>query len=264
MEFGPLRVRERPVLLVTNNELLARMPDVELHARLLVPAIALAFQEIVEEFLLQADSVISVVMRPMLDAVHLEPFLFRRRPVKTLEVAARMQRLATPVRCGKHRHLHLRPVRPHCCVEIVVEGMRKIGLSQVVTVRAHLLRVQCFRSRHPVAVHAATVTFGGKTVLHRLDLHVLPILREGIVDAAVVAELTIEISETLPDTDGREMLWLQARDLPLVDGVIRNPAQTDPAVRPRLLPGPLDAVMEVLRFTRRPMLDITGRAAATA
>src|SRR5512144_65556 len=142
--------------------------------------------------------------------------------------------------------------------------MREIGLAQVVAVRAHLLRVQCFRSRHPIAVHTATVTFGAKAVLHRLDLHVVPILREGIADAAVVAELTIEIGEALPDADGREMLWLQARDLPLVDGVVRYPAQADLAVRPRLRSGPLDAVMEVLRFARRPMLDITGRAAAAA
>src|SRR6188508_3845688 len=108
------------------------------------------------------------------------------------------------------------------------------------------------------------MTFAAEPVLHRLDLHVVPVLRKGIVDAAVVAELTIEIGETLPDADGREMLWLQARDLPLVDGVIRNAAEADLAVRPRLLTGPLDAVMEVLCFARRPMLDITGRAAATA
>src|SRR5262245_27016708 len=99
MEFGPLRVRERPVIFVADDELLARVPNIELHARLLVPAVALAFQEIAEELLLQTDSVVCVVMRPMLDAVHLEPFVFRRRPVKALEIAARMQRLAAPVRC---------------------------------------------------------------------------------------------------------------------------------------------------------------------
>src|SRR4029078_13689107 len=125
-------------------------------------------------------------------------------------------------------------------------------------------RVERFRSRHPVAIHAAAVAFGAQPVLNRLDLHVVPILREGIVDAAVVAELTIEIGKTLPDADGGEMLRLQARYLPLVDGVIRNTAQTDLAVRPRLHAGPLDAIMEVLRFARRPMLDVTGRAAATA
>src|SRR5262245_33189679 len=100
MEFGPLRVRKRPVLLLTDHEPLARMPDVELDAWLLVPTVALALQEIAVELLLQANSVVRVVVGPMLDAMHLEPFLFRRRAVKTLEVAARMQRLATPVRCG--------------------------------------------------------------------------------------------------------------------------------------------------------------------
>src|SRR5262245_22731921 len=250
MESGPLRVRKWPVLFVADNEFLTRVPDIELHARLLVPAIALAFQKIAEELLLQADPIVCVVVRPVLDAVYLEPFLFRRRAVKTLEVAPRMQRLATPVRRGKHRHFYLRPIWPHCCVEIVVERMCEIGFSQIVAVCAHLLGVERFRSRHPVAVHPAAVTFGAKPVLHRLHLHVVPILREGIVDAAVVAEFAIEIGKALPDTDGCKMLWLQAGDLPLVDGVIRYPAQADLAVRPGLCSGPLDAVMEVLRFAR--------------
>src|SRR5262245_48909550 len=108
------------------------------------------------------------------------------------------------------------------------------------------------------------MAFGAKTVLHRLDLHVVPVLREGIVDAAVVAQLAVEIGEAFPDADRGKMLWLQARDLPLIDGVVRYSAQADFAVRPRLRPSPLDAVMEVLRFARRPVLDIAGRAAATA
>src|SRR5262245_34347096 len=108
------------------------------------------------------------------------------------------------------------------------------------------------------------MTFGAKAVLHGLDLHVIPILGESIVDAAVVAQLAVKIGEALPDADAGEMLWLQARNLPLVDGVVRNSAQPNLAIRPRLLSGPLDAVMEVLGLARRPMLDITGRAAAAA
>ena len=94
----------RPSVLVPQHELLARMAHVELHLRLLVPAVLLALEEIAEEALLQADAVVGVIMRPVLDAVHLEPFLFRRGAEEALEIAARMQRLAAPVRRREERH----------------------------------------------------------------------------------------------------------------------------------------------------------------
>src|SRR5581483_5586587 len=237
---------------------------IELDARLTVPAVALSLEKISEEFLLQTDAVVGVVMRPVLDAMYFKPFLPRSCTVKSLEIAARMQRLPAPVRGRQHRHLHFRPVRPHGLVEIVVERMREIRLAEIVTVCAHLLGGERLRSLYPVTVHAAAVPLRAETVLHGLDLHVVPVLRERVVDAAVVAELAVEIGEALPDADGREMLRLQARDLPLVDGVVGDAAQAHLAVRPWLRPGPLDAIVEVLRFARRPMLDMTGRAAAAA
>src|SRR4029078_1394753 len=100
MKLGPSRVRQRPVFFTADDNFLAGVPDIELHARWPVPAVAFAFQEIAEELFLQADPIVGVIMRPVLDAVHLEPFLFRRRPVKPLEVAARMQWLAAPARGG--------------------------------------------------------------------------------------------------------------------------------------------------------------------
>ena len=244
MELGPLRARDRPIVLMADDEFLARMTDVELHARLLVPAVLLALEEVAEELLLQVDAVVGVIVRPMLDAVHFEPFLFRRRAEEALEIAARVQRLAAPVRGRKQRHLDLRPVRQHRLVEIVVERMREIGLAEIVAVGAHLLVGERLRAGYPVAVHAAAMAFDAKPVLHGLDLHVVPVLREGVVDAAVVAELAIEIGKAFPDADGGEVLGLQARDLPLVDGVVGDAAQADLAVRPRLHARPFDAVDE--------------------
>src|SRR5262249_2418188 len=98
MIFRPFGTRQRPIALVPNDELFSRVPDIQLYTRLLVPAVSLAFKEISKELLLNVDAVISVIVSPVLDAVHFEPFLFRGRPVKALEVAARMQRLSAPVR----------------------------------------------------------------------------------------------------------------------------------------------------------------------
>ena len=60
------------------------------------------------------------------------------------------------------------------------------------------------------------------------------------------------------------MLGLQARDLPLVDGVVGDAAQADFAVRPRLHAGPFHAIIVVLGLARRPVLDVSGRTAAAA
>src|SRR6476619_1603572 len=103
-----------------------------------------------------------------------------------------------------------------------------------------------------------------QTVLHGLHLHVVPILREGRIDAAIVAKLAIEVGETFPHADRGEMLRLQVRHLPLVDRVIGNAGEADLAVRPVLLARPFDAIREILRLAWRPVLDVTGRAAATA
>src|SRR5262249_19136505 len=131
-------------------------------------------------------------------------------------------------------------------------------------VAAHLLVAERVRARDPVAVHSAAVAAGAKPVLHGLDLHVVPVLRKRVVDAAVVAQLPIEVGKAFPDADRGEVFGLKARDLPLVDRVVRDAGEPDLAVRPRLRAGPFDAVVEILRLARRPVLDMAGRAAAAA
>jgi hypothetical protein len=49
-----------------------------------------------------------------------------------------------------------------------------------------------------------------------------------------MSHVTIEINGAFPNTDGREMLRLQRRSLPLVLAVIRNSIEANLAVRPRL------------------------------
>ncbi len=105
VKFGPAGARQRPLVLVPLDEFLPRMTHLQQHFRLLGPAGVLALEEMVEEFLLQADAVVRVEVRPMLDTVALEPFLL------PLKIAARMQPLPAPVGGRKQRRLDLAPVR---------------------------------------------------------------------------------------------------------------------------------------------------------
>ncbi len=56
----------------------------------------------------------------------------------------------------------------------------------------------------------------------------------------------------------------QRRSLPLVHRIVRDAVQADLAVRPRLRAGPVDAERDVLRFARRPHLEIALGAAGAA
>ena len=111
IELRPARARERPLALVTLEEFLPGMPHLQHDPRLPPPARVLALQEVAEELLLQRDAVVRVEVRPVLEAVHLQPLLLRGRAHEALDVAARVQALTAPVARGEERHRHLRPVR---------------------------------------------------------------------------------------------------------------------------------------------------------
>ena len=63
------------------------MPDVDGHARLLVPASVFVFKEMAEEPLLQPFAVAAVEMGEVRVAMHLEPFLFGAGGEPALEIA---------------------------------------------------------------------------------------------------------------------------------------------------------------------------------
>src|SRR5262249_62100159 len=96
-------------LLVPLDELVD-VAYLQLHLGPLLPAGAFALEEIAEEFLLQGDAVVGVEVRPMLEAVALEPLLLGGGAHEAFEIAARVQALAAPVGGREQRHLHLRPV----------------------------------------------------------------------------------------------------------------------------------------------------------
>ena len=74
------------------------MADLQQDTGLAVPAVLFPMEEIVEEAQLQFTAVIGVKMRPVLDAVGLQSFLFGLGAHKPLEIAARVQALAAPIR----------------------------------------------------------------------------------------------------------------------------------------------------------------------
>src|SRR5436190_6512131 len=266
VELGPLRARERPFILVPLNELLAWMAHLQQHLGLLAPAGVFPFEEMAEELLLQAEPVVRIEMRPVLDAMHLEPFLFGGCAHKALKISARMQPLSAPVGGGEQRRLHLCPVRhARLPVGVGVELARDTVLVKVAPVAAELLVGERLRPRHPVAVHAALETAPAATILHGIDLRLRPVLNEATVeDATVVRHIAVKIGRAFPDADGREVFGLQRRGLPLVLPVIGNAVEADLAVRPGLRAAPLDTAREVLRFAQRPDVDYAGRATRPA
>src|ERR1700693_3808139 len=99
IKFRPLRARKRPFLLHALLEAV-EMAHLQPHARLAVPAILFAFQKVVEETFLYFAAVVGIEMGPVFDPVDFEPLLCRSGAHKTLEIAARMQSLAAPIRGG--------------------------------------------------------------------------------------------------------------------------------------------------------------------
>ena len=53
------------------------VPDLQLDLRLILPVALLALQEVIEEAQLQLAAVVGIEVRPVLDAVRLEPFVLR-------------------------------------------------------------------------------------------------------------------------------------------------------------------------------------------
>src|SRR5262249_6938999 len=114
---------------------------------------------------------------------------------------------------------------------------------------------QGFRAAHQFAVNAAAFAALAGAVLHRLYLHVVPVLPERRENAAMMCHVAVPVGRALPDAHCSEMRRLQRSDVPLVDAVIGNAVESDLAIRPWLNPRPFDAIVEVFCLARREVVD---------
>src|SRR5829696_5115683 len=128
--------------------------------------------------------------------------------------------------------------------------MRVDLAAEVSAIPGEFLLGQRLGPTYEFAVDTRAAAALSGAVLHRLDLHVVPIGPEGRDHAAVVGHVAIPIGGALPDAHGGEMRRLQRRHVPLVDAVIGDAVEPDLAVRPGLHAGPLDAIVEVLGLAR--------------
>src|SRR3546814_11497155 len=73
-----------------------------------------------------------------------------------------------------------------------------------------------FRSCNELARHAASVAARPHPVLHRRDLHPVPVLDEGAQDAAVPRELAVVIVGCFPGAHRRQVLRLPTGNPPQI------------------------------------------------
>jgi hypothetical protein len=76
-------------------------------------------------------------------------------------------------------------------------------------------------------------------------------------------DVAVGIGESFPGADGFQARRLQRRRLPLRDSKIRHADETDRTGAPRLPPGPLDQVIDILAFLVGQQLGHALRSAGT-
>ena len=132
------------------------MAHLEQHLRLLGPVGGwVLLEEMVEEAALQVAAVIGVEMRPVLDAVRLQPLLGRGSAHEAFEVAARVQTLAAPVGGGQERHGNARPVGRAGAVILVVQRMGEDVVAEIAAVGIERRVVQRVGTADQFAGHRA-------------------------------------------------------------------------------------------------------------
>src|SRR6185295_4904622 len=95
-------------------------------------------------------------------------------------------------------------------------------------------------------------------VLHRLHLHVLPVLAEAADDAAVARAFAVRVVPAFPDADRGEMRRLRRRGAPLVARVVRDAVHAHPAAAPGLRGGPFDALVDIAGLAGVVVAEVAG------
>src|SRR5215469_11295533 len=200
IELRPPSPGERPFALGPLLEAAIDPAYLQEHRRLVCPAGVLAFEEVPEESLLEADTVVGIELHPVLQAVHLEPLLLARRAGVALEVAPGMQ-VVRPVRGGQHRHGDLLELGTPVQVVAVDEGVLEDRARRIGAVAAQLLLGHRFRPGRKAAGGPVQWTALADAVLNAGDLRLVPLANENVKYSAVPGEVAVEVGAALPRTD---------------------------------------------------------------
>src|SRR5258708_12273218 len=92
--------------------------------RLLCPAFVFPVQESIKESQLLLAAIVGVEVRPVLDAMCLQPFVLGGGSPKALEISARVQALAAPIGGGEQWRGDLAPFRRARLVLLLSPRMR--------------------------------------------------------------------------------------------------------------------------------------------
>src|SRR5258708_37951379 len=123
-------------------------------------------------------------------------------------------------------------------------------VAQRASVLFELLLRQRARAAYQFAAHARTFAALARAVLHRLHLHVVPVLPERAEDAAVMGHVAVPVGSALPHAHGGQVRRTTGPRAALGDGGAGGTFEPRLAVPPRPGGGPFGAPVELLGFAR--------------
>src|SRR5690606_33442110 len=197
-----------------------------------LPSRVLSLEEIAKEPLLDRHTVVGVELRPMLEPVHFQPFVGARGSQVSLEVPPQVQTLTAPVGGRQQGYPDAVPARRALPVILTIQGMREYLLAEIAAVCRKLGCAQGGRAAYELSGDPAAWSAFAQAMLHRLDLHVVPVGPESAEDAAVVSHVPVPVGCPFPDAHCGQVARLQACHLPLVDAVVGDTDQPDAAIAP--------------------------------
>src|SRR5215210_1749203 len=132
-------------------------------------------------------------------AVHLEPLLLGRAANKALNVASQMQPVAAPVSGRKQGRPDLVELRGASLVIIIIEGARPHLATKISPVCNQLLVAERVRPTDELARDTAALPARAISMLHRFDLHLVPVGEERRKDPTVPRTVAIEVAKSFPN-----------------------------------------------------------------
>src|SRR5919197_3543942 len=133
---------------------------------------------------------------------------------------------------------------------IVLARMGENFIAKTATISAQLFFRERLRSTDVLAGNAAPWAALAQSILHGLNLHVVPVRPKRAENTAVMGHVAIPVGGAFPDAHRGKARRLKRRHMPLVDCIGRNAVEPHFAVAPRLGARPFDTVVKILGFAQ--------------